>query len=403
VTFDPLSDMVSDHYEKWVYPDPIFDLPGWMANNWQWFDPRISHRMFWPDRDYVADIDILIAGCGTNQAAVFAYANPQASVVGIDISRSSLDHHDYLKSHYGLTNLELHQLPIEEVHSLNRDFDLIVSSGVLHHLADPLLGLQSLAGSLRPDGVIGIMLYAKYGRVGVEMLQAVFRDLGLGQDQPSVEIVREVIAALPADHPVTSYLGIASDLHSDAGLVDTFLHRRDRSFTVDDCLDLVTGAGLVFQDWLLKSPYQHPLTSGSQFQTSMSELSQQQQWSVMERINARNACHFFTTCHENRPTQTYRIDFETDAFIDLIPEFRYRCELVDTQLLRHDWTLPLGGVALALVEQVDGERSISDIISRVSDDPSLAGENQSTLSDTSRNVFRSLWNLDFFAMRISNS
>ena len=28
----------------------------------------------------------------------------------------------------------------------------------------------------------------------------------------------------------------------------TFLHGRDRSFTVDDCLDLVTSAGLVFQD-----------------------------------------------------------------------------------------------------------------------------------------------------------
>ena len=94
MTSDPLSDVVSHHYEKWVYPDPIYDLPGWMANNWQWFDPRISHRMFWPDRDYVADLDILIAGCGTNQAAVFAYANPRASVVGIDISRSSLDHPD---------------------------------------------------------------------------------------------------------------------------------------------------------------------------------------------------------------------------------------------------------------------------------------------------------------------
>ena len=400
MTSDPLSDVVSHHYEKWVYPDPIYDLPGWMANNWQWFDPRISHRMFWPDRDYVADLDILIAGCGTNQAAVFAYANPQASVVGIDISRSSLDHHDYLKRQYGLANLELHQLPIEDVHSLNRDFDLIVSSGVLHHLADPLLGLQSLAGSLRPDGVIGIMLYAKYGRVGVEMLQSVFRDLGLVQDQPSIEIVREIIASLPGGHPVSSYLTIAPDLNSDSGLVDTFLHGRDRSFTVDDCLELVSNSGLVFQDWLLKSPYHASPNSGSQFQTSMSELSQQQQWSVMERINPRNACHFFTTCHENRPTHTYRIDFETDAFIDLIPEFRFRCQLVGTQLSRHDWTLPLGGIALALVELIDGERSIGEIVSRVSANPSFAEEDHSTLVDASRNVFRSLSNLDFFAMRI---
>ena len=400
MTFDPLSDVVSNHYEKWVYPDPIYDLPGWMANNWQWFDPRIAHRMFWPDRDSVADLDILIAGCGTNQAAVFAYANPKATVVAVDVSRSSLDHHEYLKRHYGLTNLQLHQLPIEEVHSLNRDFDLIVSSGVLHHLADPLLGLQSLAGSLRPDGVIGIMLYAKYGRVGVEMLQAVFRDLGLSQDQPSIDIVREVIAALPADHPVSSYLSIAPDLQSDSGLVDTFLHGRDRSYTVDDCIDLVTGAGLVFQDWLLKSPYHAPLTSGSQFQTSMAGLSEQQQWSVMEKINPRNGCHFFTACQKERPPETYRIDFESEAFLGLTPEFRYRCQLVETQLSRHDWTLPLGGVALALVQQVDGECTIDGIITRLINDGTFPEEEHPALVETSRRVFRSLWNLDFFAMGI---
>ncbi len=33
MAFDPLSDVVSTQYEKWVYPEPIFDLPEWMANN----------------------------------------------------------------------------------------------------------------------------------------------------------------------------------------------------------------------------------------------------------------------------------------------------------------------------------------------------------------------------------
>ncbi len=170
MTFDPLGDVVSSQYEEWVYPEPIMDLPGWMANNWQWFDPSIAHRMFWPDRNKASDLDILIAGCGTNQAAVFAYANPDAKVVAIDVSQSSLDHHQYLKNAYSLMNLELHRLPIENLNTLNQSFDLIVSSGVLHHLADPLVGLKSLAGALRPDGVVAIMLYATYGRLGVEML-----------------------------------------------------------------------------------------------------------------------------------------------------------------------------------------------------------------------------------------
>lgn len=156
-----------------------------MANNWQWFDPSIAHRMFWPDRNEASGLDILIAGCGTNQAAVFAYANPDAKVVAIDVSQSSLDHHQYLKNTYSLTNLELYRLPIENLNTLNQSFDLIVSSGVLHHLADPLVGLKSLAGALRPDGVVAIMLNATYGRLGVEMLQSVFRELGLQRDEAS--------------------------------------------------------------------------------------------------------------------------------------------------------------------------------------------------------------------------
>jgi len=49
-----------------------------------------------------------------------------------------------------------------------------------HHLADPRAGMNAVAGCLRPDGAIGVMLYAKYGRIGIELLQSDFRDLGLG-------------------------------------------------------------------------------------------------------------------------------------------------------------------------------------------------------------------------------
>jgi ubiquinone/menaquinone biosynthesis C-methylase UbiE len=71
--------------------------------------------VLWPDRDYRPGLDILIAGCGTNQAAIFAFSNPTANVVAIDISEPSLDHHQYLKDKLGLDNLELHLLPIEQL------------------------------------------------------------------------------------------------------------------------------------------------------------------------------------------------------------------------------------------------------------------------------------------------
>lgn len=125
--------------------------------------------------------------------------------------RPSLGHQQYLKDKHGLRNPELHLLPIEEVSSLGGDFDLIVSTGVLHHLADPLVGMTALGGCLWPDGVMGLTRYAKYGRTGVGMLQSVFRDMGLCQDDDSVHIVKETIAPLPDAHPLRAYFRVEGD------------------------------------------------------------------------------------------------------------------------------------------------------------------------------------------------
>ena len=138
MTEDPRADGVSRQYDRWEYPPPVTDLEAWTKNHWDWFDPFWAHRVLWPNRAYRPDLDILIAGCGTFQAAVFAFMNRAAKVVAIDVSRSALDHQQYLKDKHQLTNLELHLLAIEEVSALSRDFDLIVCTGVLHHMARPL-------------------------------------------------------------------------------------------------------------------------------------------------------------------------------------------------------------------------------------------------------------------------
>jgi SAM-dependent methyltransferase len=354
--------------------------------------------MFWPDRDYDPGMDILVAGCGTNQAAVFAFTNPQAKVVAIDVSQPSLDHHAYLKHRYGMKNLELHRLPIEEVGSLNRDFDLIVSTGVLHHMAEPKTGMKALAACLRPEGVAAIMLYARYGRIGVEMMQGVFRELGLKQNDPSVLMVNDALATLSEDHPIRSYMAVAPDLQFDAGLVDTFLHGRDRSYTVEDCLDLVDSAGLVFQDLFLKSAYYPPAASTTAFHAAVAALPEQKQWSIMERVNIRNACHFFTACRGDRARSAYAIDFASPESLDYVPMLRYRCGLSGNQLLRPGWSTGLDPMQLALMQQMDGRRTIREIIAAVSGQGLSQGRNPADLESFARTFFRSLWQLDFLAI-----
>ncbi|MCB1263455.1 MAG: class I SAM-dependent methyltransferase [Mycobacterium sp.] len=399
---DPRADVVSRQYERWQYPAPIQDLEAWVRTNWQWFDPNHAQRILWPDREYEPNLDILVAGCGTNQAAVFAYTNPAAKVVAVDISQPSLDHHAYLKKKHRLSNLELHLLPVEELPTLGCDFDLIVSTGVLHHLADPAAGMKALAQCLRPDGAVAVMLYAKYGRAGVEVLQSIFRDMGLGQDEASVRTVKAAIATLPPGHPIHSYLRVAPDLQFDAGLVDTFLHGRERGYTVQDCLDLVASAGLVFQDWFFKAPY-HPAQLAPQtneFRAAVAGLPKIKKWSIMERVNTVNACHFFIACRPDRPESSYQIDFTSPEFLNYVPQMRLGCGFAGAEIFRRDWRVELDPTQLAFVQHIDGRRTIEQIAARVASSGLLPGATADESQEIGRTLFDTLWQLDFLAIAL---
>ena len=393
---DPLADVVAEQYERWVYPAPILDLPAWLANNWQWFDPSHAHRLFWPDRPAPAGMAILVAGCGTNQAAALALKNPDAKVVGIDVSSTSLGHQAHLRDKHGLSNLELHRLPIEEAGALGRTFDLVVSTGVLHHLVDPVAGLRSLTGCLEPHGVAALMLYARYGRIGVEMLQSVFRDMGLGLDEPSLRLVRDALASLPADHPVASYRAIAPDLDDDAGMMDTFLHVRERSYTVDECRALVAAAGLEFQGLFFRAPYHPPPAEPGTFFARVASMPPERQWSVMERINSSNGCHFFLACRADRPRQDYTVDFASGHAPRFVPSLRHRCGLDGTTMMQPGWGIALGEPQAALVRQVDGQRTIEEIANAAEAPRTDDGGDARVRAAV--DLFHRLWNLDFVAI-----
>jgi len=391
----PLTDEVNAQYEKWVYPAPIEDLDEWLRDSWQWFDPSHAHRLFWPDREYPEGMDILVAGCGTNQAAVIAYTNPSAHVIAVDVSEHSLDHHRHLARRYDLVNLDLHRLPIEQIADLDRDFDLVISTGVLHHLADPDAGLRALAQCLRPDAVLALMLYASYGRLGVEIMQSVFADLGLGRNESSLDLIRDAVTQVNPQHPLVGYLRIADDLTDDAGLIDTFVHARERSYTIDECREFVESAGLVFQDLFHKTPYYPPAGSGSAFLTGISTLPRELQWTVMERLNTLNACHYFMACRADRPAPTYVIDFRSPEALQYVPSLRHRCHLQGDLLVRTGGQVRLEPWALGLVGQIDGQRSIEAITARIGSDEAPA----STLAPL--DLLETLWQQDYLAIGIT--
>jgi hypothetical protein len=248
------------------------------------------------------------------------------------------------------------------------------------------------------------MLYAKYGRLGVEMMQSVFREMGLHQDDSSLQIVKEAVSMLGPDHPLQSYLKISGseDLQFDTGLVDTFLHGRDRNYTVDECIDLVTSAGLVFQGWLLKGPYYaHDLFAPPNgFYPAVNALPDEKIWSVMERVQNVNGCHFFMACRPERPKESYTIDFSTEDSLDYAPMFRLRCGLDGAEICRPDWRLGLNAAQLPFVRLIDGRRTIREITERVGESETRRVD-QASLEKFGRKLFQSLWRLDFLAMGVT--
>ena len=383
-------------------PAPIQDLDAWLKNNWQWFDPSHAHRILWPDREYKPDLDILIAGCGTNQAAVFAYTNRAAKVVAVDVSQPSLDHEQYLKDKHGLKNLELHRLPIEELPTLGLDFDLVVSTGVLHHLADPPAGMKALADCVRRDGAIAVMLYAKYGRIGVELLQSVFRDLGLRQDDASVRMVKETISCyrrITLSEAISKPRRICNTMPAwwtrfctvvtvptPSRTVSILSPRPDSYFRHGSSTRRIT-----------RTMWMPP---ASEFYAAVNLLPETKIWSVMERIQTLNGCHFFIACRPDRPKESYTIDFSTRDSLDYVPLMRLSCGISGAEVFRPDWRMTLDATQLPFVQYVDGRRTIREIAACVAQSGESHGST-AKLEKFARKLFESLWRLDFLAIALN--
>lgn len=290
-TGDPICDFYTDH----PYPPPVENLDR-ARDEWQDENRhRAEYHLFWPDKKYRADLDILVAGCGTWQAAKYALCHPAARVTGIDVSTTSLDHTERLRKKYDLTNLETRRLPIESAAELGRRFDLIICTGVLHHLADPDEGLAALRSVLAPDGAIYLMLYAPYGRTGVYLLQEYCRRLGIGTSASEIDDLASVVEALPPTHPLATLLrGSRDALNADA-LADALLNPRDRSFSVPQVFEFLDRNGLYFGRWYWQAPYlpQCGAISATPHAPRLAQLPQREEYAALELWRGTMTTHSF--------------------------------------------------------------------------------------------------------------
>ena len=319
---------VKDFYEQYPYPRPIDDL-----NHYQrrWRDRnrrRADFHLFWPDKPYTEERTILIAGCGTSQAAKHAVRCPRARVIGIDFSATSVRHTEDLKRKYDLDNLAVHQLPIDRVGDLGMTFDEIVCTGVLHHLANPAGALGTLRGVLNADGAMHLMVYAPYGRAGIYMLQEFCRRIGI---QASDDAIRELVVALgglPAGHPLARLLREAPDFRQEAALADALLHPQDRAYSVPQLFDFISGAGLTFSRWVRQAPYSPHCGVMAQLPHAarIAALEPVQQYAVAELFRGAMMSHSVIVRRDDSPGRLPAIGFSGDGWLDYVTPSAFKSD-----------------------------------------------------------------------------
>ncbi len=111
---------------------------------------------------------ILIAGCGTGQQALTWSSYKNSQIYAVDLSRESLAYAIRKAEEKNIKNVNFYHLDLLDLELLNEKFDLIISTGCLHHMEKPEDGLESLVNVLKPEGLIYLGLYSERARFEIE-------------------------------------------------------------------------------------------------------------------------------------------------------------------------------------------------------------------------------------------
>lgn len=194
----------------------------------------------------LSEIRVLNAGCGTGEGLLQqAILYPEVKFTGIDISEKSL----------GIAKKHAKKLKINNVTFLQRDisklekedlgsFDIIISTGVLHHLYNPLEGFKRLKTLLKEDGLLCVMVYATIGRREVYDFRDIFSKLFSEAEQFDYKIhaAKDIMSSLQPWQSMNR-IKLVPDLNfGDQGLVDLLLNENETSYTTRELMDLTSEA-----------------------------------------------------------------------------------------------------------------------------------------------------------------
>ena len=136
---------------------------------------KINHYCFEGKESFEGNFRALIAGGGTGDALIYLaqqLSERGGEVTYLDMSAQSMEIAKQRAEIRGLKNIKWVHASLLDIPELDLGkFDYINCVGVLHHLNSPADGLRCLESVLADDGGMSLMVYGRYGRMGVTIMQ----------------------------------------------------------------------------------------------------------------------------------------------------------------------------------------------------------------------------------------
>ena len=116
------------------------------------------------DRAIPGDARIVDVGCGTGQMCLYL-ARADRVVVGADLTRASLVLGAAAAARFGLEGVQFVETDLQRPGIRRGAFDVVYSSGVVHHTPDPRASFARIAELARPGGLVVLGVYNAIARI----------------------------------------------------------------------------------------------------------------------------------------------------------------------------------------------------------------------------------------------
>ena len=307
---DAVTKSVKEMYEK--YPFPACNMIN-VA-----YGKRIRNDL--KNRDLSCNgFKILDAGCGSGEKVIsLAKVFPDSEVIGWDISGASLGKARALAEQEKVSNIKFENVNLLDfdLEQYKDNFDLIISWGVIHHLADTVKGFRNLGICLKPTGLLYAWLYALHSLQRIETrLVREAADVLLQKEEFSYEKGVKVVNAVKKLIKTLNYGGkrdffmhlkwffdkdvdkrqilahvfkhagklkYGSDY--DANIVDAFLHANVKDYSIRMIFEETEAAGLEIVDFIEPPVKIEPFVDSDYVIKLYNNLSFRDKMEVMERL-----------------------------------------------------------------------------------------------------------------------